>query len=191
MAEKKLCKSAESSKCHQVLTTIDKVAKYKRGRPVQGKERQIDHYEYFLKTRDTEQIISPTSKLKLLEYSWPGNVRELFNVMERSILMAKNGNILDDVVIDAEEKPGAPIPGEGLADMIPSTWADFKRFKSGELKLRKEELERIFVQKLLLEHKGNISVSARHAGIDRRQFQDMIKSLGIDASLFRGREIES
>ena len=147
--------------------------------------------EYFLKTRDAELIISPASKLKLLEYSWPGNVRELFNVMERSILMAKNGNVLDDVVIDAEEKPGAPVFGEMLADMIPNTWADFKRFKSGDLKLRKEELERIFVQKLLLEHKGNISVSARHAGIDRRQFQDMIKSLGIDASLFRGSEIES
>jgi DNA-binding NtrC family response regulator len=143
-----------------------------------------------LKTRNADLIVSPASKLKLLEYSWPGNVRELFNVMERSMLMAKNENVLDDVIIDAGEKPGAPVLGERLADTVPNTWADFKRFKSGDLKLRKEELERIFVQKLLIEHNGNVSVSARHAGIDRRQFQDLIKSLGIDASLFRGREIE-
>ena len=62
VAEKELCKSAESSECHRVLTTIDKVARYKRGRPVKGKEREIDHYEYFLKTR----IVENSAKVETL-----------------------------------------------------------------------------------------------------------------------------
>ena len=91
------------------------------------------------------------------------------------------------MIIDAEQKPVAEEPGEALSERIPDTWDAFKHFKSGDLKMRKEELERIWVQKLLIEHKGNVSTSARNAGIDRRQFQDMIKDLGIDASLFRDR----
>jgi two-component system NtrC family response regulator len=141
--------------------------------------------DYFFHMRHREIIVSPASKLKLLEYSWPGNVRELFNVLERSALMAKNKGILEDVIIDAEQDHVHHTGEEVISDTVPVTWDAFKRFKSADLKARKEELERLFVQRLLIEHSGNVSVSARSAGIDRRQFQDMIKSLGIDTSLYR------
>ena len=62
VAEKKFCKSAGSSKCYRVLTTIEKVAKYKRGRPAKGQERKIDRYEYVLKT----EIVENTEKVKTL-----------------------------------------------------------------------------------------------------------------------------
>ncbi len=62
MAEKNLCKSIASLKCHRVLTTIDKVAKYKRGRPAKDKDPQIDRYEYFLKTR----IVENSERVKTL-----------------------------------------------------------------------------------------------------------------------------
>ena len=142
--------------------------------------------DYFVHKRSTDMIISPEAKLKLLGYSWPGNVRELVNVMERSMLMTKNGSILEDVIIDAEGDPGAVQGRDDLSEKAPDTWTAFKRFKSGVLRRRKEELERLFIEKLLIRNNGNISLSARNAGIDRRQFQDMIKALGIDTSLFRG-----
>jgi two-component system response regulator AtoC len=141
--------------------------------------------DYFIHKRSTDMIISPEVKLKLLGYSWPGNVRELVNVMERSMLMTKNGSILEDVIIDAEGDPGAVQGRDDLSEKVPDTWTAFKRFKSGILRRRKEELERLFIEKLLIRNNGNISLSARNAGIDRRQFQDMIKALGIDTSLFR------
>ena len=141
--------------------------------------------DYFVHKRSTDMIISPEAKLKLLGYSWPGNVRELVNVMERSMLMTKNGSILEDVIIDAEGDPGVVQGRDDLSEKVPDTWTAFKRFKSGILRKRKGELERLFIEKLLIRNNGNISLSARNAGIDRRQFQDMIKALGIDTSLFR------
>jgi len=141
--------------------------------------------DFFARGRNADMIVSPEAKLKLLEYSWPGNVRELINVIERSMLMAKNNSILENVVIETEGND-RELQGEGsLSEEVPDTWTAFKRYKSGVLKGRKEELERLFIEKLLITHNGNISQSARKAGIDRRQLQDMIKALGINTSLFK------
>jgi len=62
VAAQKLCASAGSLECYRILTTIEKVAKYKRGRPAKGREREVDHYEYVLKT----DIVENTEKVKTL-----------------------------------------------------------------------------------------------------------------------------
>jgi formate hydrogenlyase transcriptional activator len=47
--------------------------------------------------------------LKLLEsYDWPGNVRELENVVERAIILSRNGTLR----VDRELLPGAPLTGD-------------------------------------------------------------------------------
>jgi DNA-binding NtrC family response regulator len=140
--------------------------------------------DYFARSRREGMIVGPEAKLRLLEYNWPGNIRELLNVLERSILMAENNDVLEKVIIDVETGYGAP-PDESIANDLPETWGAFKRFKSGVVKGKKEELERLFIEKLLIRYNGNISMSARQAGIDRRQLQDMIKDLGIDTGLFK------
>jgi DNA-binding NtrC family response regulator len=141
--------------------------------------------DYFIEERKADVILSPEAKLKLIEYSWPGNVRELINVMERSVLMSKNGNFLKDVIIDAESFLSEDYELGHFSSDVPDTWEEFKQYKSGIVKGKKEELERLFIEKLLIKNNGNISVSARNAGIDRRQFQDMIRTLGIDVTLFK------
>lgn len=141
--------------------------------------------DYFLEERKCSYILSPEAKLKLIEYSWPGNVRELFNVVERSILMSKNDGVVEDVIIDAESSAFSEPGTSQLVLDVPETWMDFKTFKTRLVKERREELERVFIEKLLIRNNGNISQSARAAGMDRRQFQDMIKELGIDTSLFK------
>jgi transposase len=62
VAEKRLFESAQSLECYTILTTIEEVAKYKRGRPAQGREREIDHYEYVLKA----EIVENAEKVKTL-----------------------------------------------------------------------------------------------------------------------------
>jgi transposase len=62
VAEKELCNSAGNWQCYRILTTIEKVAKYKRGRPAKGQDKKIDRYEYVLKT----QIVESTEKVKAL-----------------------------------------------------------------------------------------------------------------------------
>lgn len=139
--------------------------------------------DYFVSSKPNAFVITPEAKLQLMGYSWPGNVRELRNVLERSMLLAENGNIVRNVILDVE---GAfpPEAKAGIAD-VPEKWEEFKRFKSDAVRTKKREIERTFVEKLLINHGGNISACARTAGIDRRQFQELVKTLGIDASLFR------
>lgn len=62
VAAQKLCASAGSSELYRILTTIEKVAKYKRGRPAKGRPREVDRYEYVLKT----DILENTGKVKVL-----------------------------------------------------------------------------------------------------------------------------
>ena len=62
IAEQKLCALAESSECYRISTTIEKGAKYKRGRPAKGREREVDHYEYVLKA----SIVENAEKVKTL-----------------------------------------------------------------------------------------------------------------------------
>jgi DNA-binding NtrC family response regulator len=141
--------------------------------------------EYFMSQKGCNCILSPEVKLKLIEYSWPGNVRELFNVLERSILMSGKDGVIEDVIIDVENSLSSGVLTDKLVLDVPESWEEFKNFKSRAVRERKEELERMFIEKLLLRNNGNISRSARAAGVDRRQFQEMIKELGIDASIFK------
>ncbi|KPJ84775.1 MAG: hypothetical protein AMS17_15585 [Spirochaetes bacterium DG_61] len=140
--------------------------------------------DYFLRRKQRDLVISPEVKLKLLEYRWPGNVRELMNVLERSVLLAEN-SILADVVFDVELDSSPKTPDGALVEEVPDNWEEFKQYKARVVKTRKIELEKRFIEKLLIQHDGNISETARKAGIDRRQLQEMIKELNIDVAIFR------
>ena len=147
--------------------------------------------EYFLKEIDPSLILSPKAKLKLMEYNWPGNVRELKNVIERSVLLSDKNKIIEDIIFDDEgynlETVGFSSTLDISYEELPETWDEFKTYKSKKVKEEKQSLEKIFVEKLLIKTGGNISAAAKEAGIDRRQLQDMIKELGIDVSIFKGK----
>jgi two-component system NtrC family response regulator len=155
------------------------------------RERKCDIFpiiEYLLGKKKRNYIVSPEVKLRLLEYSWPGNVRELINVIERAILLAGDVDIIEDILFDIDSGYGRSEGSGDLCEEVPGSWKEFKNFKSHAVKNKRRELEKIFIEKLLIRNNGNISASARDAGIDRRQLQDMIKSLNLDVSLFRMQE---
>jgi len=152
------------------------------------RERKCDIFpiiEYLLGKKSKNYIVSPEVKLRLLEYGWPGNVRELMNVIERAILLTGEDNIIRDIVFDIDSESPVSVRESDPCNEIPFSWQDFKAFKSKEVKNKRRELEKIFIEKLLIQNNGNVSASARAAGIDRRQLQDMIKSLNLDVSLFK------
>ena len=47
---------------------------------------------------------------RLTQYSWPGNVRELENVIERAIILSRNGTLLLDRVFDPSADGGSREP---------------------------------------------------------------------------------
>lgn len=67
------------------------------------------------KSRVREKSISATAMDCIMRYHWPGNVRELQNVLERSLIVCKNDEImpgdLPDYIV-SDSRPAEPKPEE-------------------------------------------------------------------------------
>jgi DNA-binding NtrC family response regulator len=92
-------------------------------------------------------------------YSWPGNVRELENVIERSVVLAKGGQI------EVSDLPPNLIDG-------PET--------GGDSKLSLMENERLYILKTLAECNWNKKLAASLLGINRSSLYSKLKKHEID-----------
>jgi DNA-binding NtrC family response regulator len=109
----------------------------------------------------------------LQTYRWPGNVRELENVVERAVVLTREGQVQK-----------AALPDRLRSD-------DFLRNASathyGELEFRKAKslavnlFERRYMQALLTACDGNVSEASRRAGMDRSNFRRILKKHDIQA----------
>ncbi len=99
-------------------------------------------------------LLSPAVIQALVAYDWPGNVRELENCIERAVALARSSEL---VVDDLPEKVRAyratqlVVGGDDPTEMVTL-----------------EELNRLYVRKVLAAVGGNKSQAARVLGIDRR-----------------------
>lgn len=99
----------------------------------------------------------------LLSYQYPGNVRELKNIIERLVVLSREGSILlsdlPDFVEQAEE-----------------------RIMDGEIRQLKEirkKVEAEYIQKVLQRCDDKMAEAARCLGISRRQLLNKINEYGI------------
>ena len=101
--------------------------------------------QHFLKKfgKDTPIQLSPDSMKALRAYRWSGNVRELENVMERAVLLAKNG------IIDLPHLP------EEIRSALERPVSD----------LSLEEMEKLHIKKVL-QHAKDYDEAAQLLGID-------------------------
>lgn len=104
-------------------------------------------------------------------HPWPGNVRELENLVERGVILASPGG-----VVEAEDLfPGlhaqhtlsltdsgalAPSRSGPLADLVQAALGSGTPL---------ETLEAALIQEAVKQHKGNLSAAARHLGLSRPQ----------------------
>lgn len=117
-------------------------------------EHLIGKYNKILNKR-VKKVSAKAMEL-LLDYNYPGNIRELENIIERSMIMAK------DEVID--EKYFNFINKEAYIE------------KKGTLK----EAEKELIIKYLIQKKGNRTKTAEILGISRRSLQNKIKEYQIN-----------
>jgi DNA-binding NtrC family response regulator len=88
----------------------------------------------------------------LIDYSWPGNVRELENVIQRAITLGQQETIL---------------PEDLPASMIQELDEDVVE-KALRKKYSLDQLEKEYIQKVLIEAGGNKTKAAEILGLDRK-----------------------
>ena len=103
----------------------------------------------------------------LLIYPFPGNVRELEHIIERAIVLAKDGSILTDSQISLESSQ---------IKIGPVSFADGKEIS---LKAIIEAVEKKAIIQSLENWKGNISKSAKSLGLSRPGLYQKIERYNI------------
>ena len=124
----------------------------------------IDHFIEALNEEHATGVESLTgeARSKLENYDWPGNVRELRNVVERAVVLAKEGDI------DLRHFP----PSLGSADSRPDA-------AGAPVGTTIADAERDLVLRTLDEVGNNKAEAARRLGVDVKTVRNKLKAWGI------------
>ena len=107
-------------------------------------------------------------------YHWPGNIRELRNVVERALALARSTRI---------ELADLPAALQGEAKPRPS--ADSPAAHPASRGQALDDAERGYLIRLLEQNRGNVSQSAKQAGLSRQGLHRLLNKHGISADDFR------
>lgn len=114
-------------------------------------------------------------------YDWPGNVRELENVIERGVLLATDGGLIElehlfvsppDVDTDVEQNHMSKVNDKGLVQPLSSQDPLSDQYydgliEQGEFNLHRHE-QQIF-EAAVRKANGNLTHAAQYLGVTRRQ----------------------
>ena len=101
----------------------------------------------------------------IVAYSWPGNIRELQNVLERAVVLDS-----DDLISQSD------LPAEITR---PGVESGFDKIKDQSLKDVMGQFEKYFLQKALSHNDHNVTKTAKHLKITRRNLQQKISKYSI------------
>jgi len=113
--------------------------------------------------------ISPDAMQLLRNHDWPGNVRELENVIHRALILAEE-KVLRRAHIAAALGTASADPGSA-----PKTGEELKRSKKAAREKSVEGLEKAFVLDALRRNAWNVTRSAEETGMQRANFQALMK----------------
>ena len=134
---------------------------------------------HFLKTFSAElgkkvTDISEGAMSALTNYSWPGNVRELENVIQRAAILTSDTVIRRAHLVNIVDPSRQP---EDFA--VPRTGDELKRLKKAAREKSVEEIEKQFVLEALKRNQWNVTKSAEDTGLQRPNFQALMKKYAI------------
>ncbi|MDP3192994.1 sigma-54 dependent transcriptional regulator [Rhodoferax sp.] len=117
--------------------------------------------------------ISDGAMSLLMNYAWPGNVRELENTMQRAVILATDHIIRQAHLANINENTPRP-------DFeVPRTSDDLKRVKKIAREKSVEDIEKMFIQETLKRNASNVTRSAEETGMQRANFQALMKKYNI------------
>ena len=113
---------------------------------------------------------------KLMEYDWPGNVRQLRNIMERAVILCEKDQI------SLKEIPflGELTEIEQLVEYIPTSNEELKNIKKEIRQKAVQKVEKNFLLNALAKNDWNVTRAAKNTGIQRTNFQNLMKKHGIN-----------
>ncbi len=118
--------------------------------------------------------ISEGALSTLVNYNWPGNVRELENVMHRAAILTTDHIIRQAHLVNIIDS------SQAQADLtVPRTGDELKRVKKAAREKSVEEIEKQFVLEALKRNDWNVTKSAEDTGMQRPNFQALMKKYTI------------
>lgn len=123
------------------------------------------------------QGLDPEAEIKLMQYGWPGNVRQLRNVIERAVILCEGSR----VTVKDLGLPEASEPASANAVPVPRTKDELKRLKKTIRRSAVDELEKNFLLQALSKNNWNITRAAKETGLQRTNFQNLMKRHAISA----------
>ena len=113
---------------------------------------------------DPVRGFSPAALDALTRYDWPGNVRELGNEIERALVLATAGGIIDADI---------------LSDKVVPRAAEGPRRRQGKLRDIIAGVEREVIEEAMARCEGNKSRMAGHLGITRYTLLQKMREYGL------------
>ena len=122
------------------------------------------------------KALHPDTLTWMQRYDWPGNIRELENFIHHTFLISEGATI------DIVEHPDARSQQElGVQPQAASPFdRDFNQAKADVIR----DFEERYLNWLMAETRGNITLAAKQAGKERREIGKLLKKHGIDRSRF-------
>ncbi|MGB3092371.1 MAG: sigma-54 dependent transcriptional regulator [Candidatus Zixiibacteriota bacterium] len=118
--------------------------------------------------------ISVEAMNMLIDHTWPGNVRQLENVIERAIVMAEGDTVT------TEHLPFVVRSDAAHPDtFIPKTSEELKEAKRRLRESAVGNVEKSFILDALTRNDWNITRSAKEVGMQRSNFQALMKKYNI------------
>jgi len=109
----------------------------------------------------------------LMNYDWPGNVRELENVVHRAVILASGDVIRQGHLVNIiHTLPRVDVD-------VPRTSEELKRIKKIARQKSVENVEKHFVLGALTRNGWNVTRSAEETGMQRSNFQALMKKYDI------------
>ncbi len=118
--------------------------------------------------------ISEGAMSALTSHNWPGNVRELENVIQRAAILTSDSVIRQAHLVSIIELL------QRVDDIaVPRTGDELKRVKKAAREKSVEDIERQFVIEALKRNEWNVTRSAEDTGMQRPNFQALMKKYAI------------
>jgi len=120
---------------------------------------------------------TPDALMAVEQYQFPGNVRELENIIQRGVVLAEA-----DLIRRSDlELPEPEAIAAARDKYVPQTLDELKETKRLLRDKATEPLEKAFVLQALERNNWNITRAAEETGMQRPNFQTLMKKLGISS----------